>query len=120
MSDSGFKHIELQDRSLAIVVTLLDPKLFDTGLVSGLDDELIGYIEDKQPLHMVIDFRRVTQCSTAVINSVLRAKKRVVANGGLVKLCGMNEAIRGAYRMLNLDGTVFQIYDSVDNALDAF
>ncbi len=37
-----------------------------------------------------------------------------------MKLCSMNDMIREAYRMLNLDGTVFMIYDTLDEALDAF
>ena len=119
MSDH-FKRITFEDRTVAIVATILDPRLFDTVLVSELDDELIGYIEDKKPRHLVIDFQRVTQCSTAVINSALRAKKRMVATNGVVKLCGMNKSIRDAYKMLNLDGTVFDIYADADAALAAF
>jgi len=120
MADSSYNHFLIEDRSVAIVLTLVDPKLFDTLLVAELDDELIAYVDGLQPHHLVINFRRVTQCSTAVINSVLRAKKRLVARNGAVKLCGMNDAIRSAYRMLNLDGTVFNIYDDVEAAIAAF
>jgi anti-anti-sigma regulatory factor len=62
----------------------------------------------------------VAHCSTSVINGLLRAKKKLLAGGGRIKLCQLHPLIREAYRLLNLDGTVFHIHDSEAEALTAF
>ncbi len=125
-------HFRVQRHNDVIVLRLLDAKLQDTQIVSELEDELLAFLEDTQPTaplgstksarvatpatKLVVDFKNVTRCSTVVINGLLRAKKRLLLQDGELRLCGMRRTVRDAYRILNLDGTVFQIYDSVDQA----
>jgi anti-anti-sigma regulatory factor len=106
-----------KDRGVTIV-QLVDPRIFDTIVVSDLEDELLDLVELQAPERLLIDFRKVTQCSTSVINGLLRAKKRLMNRDGQLGLCGMTVSIRDAYRMLNLDGTVFQIFDTCEQALE--
>jgi anti-anti-sigma regulatory factor len=117
---SHYRHFRVEPKGYVTVLELLDPRLADALVVTELQDELLDLIESQNPTHLLIDFRNVAQCSTAVINGLLRSKKRLLADGGELKLCGMRPLIREAYQMLNLDGTVFQIYDTVDDALDAY
>ena len=115
-----YKHFEVQETDGVHFVHLVDPKLFDALIVTELQEELLQLIDDAQPHKLLVNFGRVAHCSTAVINGLLRAKKRLVSKGGVLKLCGMRENVREAYRLLNLDGTVFEIYDSCAIAKDAF
>ena len=55
-----------------------------------------------------------------MINAVLRARNRLRECGGNIKLCGMRYSVRDAFRTLNLDGTMFDIHRSLQEALDAF
>lgn len=116
----SYRHFSVEPKGNVVVVQLLDPKLADSLMVTELQDELLEMIDLENPTNVLVSFNGVSQCSTAVINGLLRAKKRLMAEGGQIKLCCMNEMIRDAYRMLNLDGTVFRIYNSLDEALDAF
>jgi anti-anti-sigma regulatory factor len=109
-----FDVVEEQD---VTIVQLVDPKIFDTLVVSDLEDELLNLVELQAPAKVVVDFQRVTHCSTSVINGLLRAKKRLLSRNGRFGLCGMTDSIRDAYRMLNLDGTVFRIFESRDRAI---
>jgi len=115
-----YRHLAVEPRGNVAVVQLLDSKLADALVVSELQEEMLELIETENPTNVLVSFTGVNQCSTAVINGLLRAKKRIMADGGQLKLCGMNDMIREAYRMLNLDGTVFKIYENADDALDAF
>lgn len=115
-----YQHLLIRREGDILVVELIDPKLFDTITVTQLQDELLLLVDTERPSKAVVDFVRVVHCSTAVINGLLRAKKRVLANGGQLKLCGMTAGIRDAYKMLNLDGTVFQIHDTLADAAIAF
>ncbi len=40
--------------------------------------------------------------------------------GGVVRLCSMHNQVRQAFRVLRLDGTLFEIYESLPEALSAF
>ncbi len=117
---SEYQHLIVRLAGDVLVIELIDPKLFDTTTVTQLQDELLLLVGTEQPNKAIVDFGRVVHCSTAVINGLLRAKKRVLANDGQLKLCGMTAGIRDAYKMLNLDGTVFQIHDTLDDAILAF
>ena len=64
-------------------------------------------LDQRRPARVLVDFDAVTHCSTAVINGLLRAKRRLLSYGGQLGLCHMRSTVREAYRVLNLDGTVF-------------
>jgi anti-anti-sigma factor len=117
---SDYEHFRIRNVDDVLIIELVDPKLFDVSIVMAWQEELLRLVDRELPTRAIIDFSRVEHCSTSVINGLLSAKKRISRNGGVLKLCGMIETIRDAYRMLNLDGTVFQIYDTVDDALSAF
>jgi anti-anti-sigma regulatory factor len=102
------------------ILRLKDPHLSELLEITELHDEMLEYIEQQSPHNLLVDFATVTHCSTAVINALLRAKKRLLKSGGRFMLCSMHDKVREAYRVLNLDGTVFEIYDSLPEALDAF
>ena len=84
------------------------------------EEELLAIIDARKPKQMVIDFTGVTQCSTAVINSLLTARKAVIKEGGELRLCGMKDTVRAAYRILNLEGRIFVILETRDEALGSF
>ena len=102
------------------VLRLKDPRLHEMILISELHDELLQYIEENQPQKLLVDFAMVTQCSSAVINSMLLARKRLMAYGAGMRLCSMHKQVREAFRVLRLDGTLFDIHESLPEGLEAF
>lgn len=104
----------------ATVVRLTDPLRMRDLLVGELQDELLDMLEREKPTKLVVDFGRVEFCSSAVIEALIRAKKHVVTAGGGLKLCDMRSGVREAFQILNLDGTVFDIHDSVTHATESF
>jgi anti-anti-sigma factor len=114
------KRFQVEIDGTVTIVRLSDPALSDFILISELHDELLTFIAQCEPRHLVVDFSRVTHCSSAVINAVLRARNRLREGGGNIKLCGMRYSVRDAFRTLNLDGTVFEIHGSLQEAVDAF
>jgi len=115
-----FQHLSVQQMDDVTVVQVVTPKLSDSLTVSEFQDELVEMIDADGPQKVVISFKGVLHCSTAVINGLLRAKKRLLTNEGALRLCGMADVIREAYRMLHLDGTVFDIDDTLEESLTAF
>ena len=115
-----YPHFDVHPQKDVLVIQLVDPRLFDAMVVNELQEDLLAIIEKEKPRKVLVSFAGVSHCSTAVINGLLRAKKRLMANGGQIKLCQMHPIIREAYRLLNLDGTVFHIHDTEAEALTAF
>ena len=117
---ADFQHFSVQPVDDVTVVQVLVPRLSDSLTVSEFQDELLAMIEADLPKKLVVSFKGVQHCSTAVINSLLRAKKCLVVEDARLRICGMSANMRDAYRMLNLDGTVFDIDDTLDESLAAF
>ena len=115
-----FRHFSVQLMDGVTVVQVLAPRLTDSLTVAEFQDELLEMIESDLPDKVVVSFKGVVHCSTAVINGLLRAKKRLLTINGSLRLCGMMEVIRDAYRILNLDGTVFHIDEALEDSLAAF
>jgi anti-anti-sigma factor len=99
---------------------LADPALFDVPRFEELRNELVSFVERQRPDRLIVDFSAVGYCSTAVIASVLMAKKRLDSEGGQMKLCGMSDAVRETFQMLRLDGTIFDIRTTKADAANAF
>ena len=114
------KRFELEADGDVTVVHLKDPALYEMILITELHDELLKYVEHYQPRKLLVDFTAVKRCSSAVINSMLLARKRMMGYGAVVRLCNMHPQVREAFRVLRLDGTLFDIYESLPEALESF
>ncbi|MCO6455065.1 MAG: STAS domain-containing protein [Pirellulaceae bacterium] len=117
---TGYKHFQVEQIGDVTALRLVDPKLFDMLLVNEVQDELLGFLDEQRPDKLLVDFAHVSSCSTTIINGLLRAKMRLVARHGCLKLCCMQHGVRVAFSTLNLDGTVFEIYATAADAVGAF
>ncbi len=116
---ADFQHLSVQTDDGVTIVQVLTPKLSESLVVAEFQDELLKMIDDDSPQSVVVSFKGVLHCSTAIINGLLRAKKQLQANDAQLRLCGMEQVIREAYQMLHLEGTVFDIDDTLAESLAA-
>jgi anti-anti-sigma factor len=117
---AAYRHFNTERIEDVLVIRLVDRRLADAMAVSELQDELLLVLEREPTKKLLVNFQGVQQCSTSVINGLLRAKKKLMQVGGQIKLCEMSPVIREAYQLLNLDGTVFHIHDTESKGLAAF
>ena len=117
---SDYKRFSVIDQAGVTVLRLNDPRMSDALEITELENELLDLISEQKPKNLLINYEVVTHCSTAVINGMLRAKKRMETEGGGFAMCEMRPIIREAYQILNLDGTVFQIFETQHEAVDHF
>jgi len=73
-----------------------------------------------RPERTVVDFEGVRLISPRVINGLLNLRKELSSFGGGLKIAGAAPVVREVFSLLNLEGSVLQIYDTVDDARDAF
>ena len=115
-----FQHFDVRQFDGFTELSLVDTSYFDVPQYAELQGELFAFVEMYRPRQLVVNFHRIKYCSTALITGVLQARKRLDQIGGDLKVCGMSKPVRDTFVMLNLDGTVFDIYESESDALSAF
>ncbi|MEX0820013.1 MAG: STAS domain-containing protein [Pirellulaceae bacterium] len=115
-----YKRFEVTHQNDVTVLRFVDAELSDLVLQDAAHEELMALVEEDQPSKLLVDFSAVQYCTTGIINSLLTTKKRVVAGGGALKLCGLTQHVHDAFIALNLENTVFDVYPTQAEALAAF
>ena len=85
----------------------------------GFSDELAALYAGEGTRRVLVDFAHVEAISSSVIAVLLGFRKRLKADGVQLALCGMSDHLREKLRVLQLDGTVFQVYDTRNDAVTA-
>ena len=94
------------------VVAVKSTELRDNATVAQFTSELLRVVAEFAPSHLVVDFNYVSRISTAVINALLEAKKRLIAEGADLALQQVSDPMRHTLRILNMDGTIFEVLES--------
>lgn len=103
-------------------VTVVTPTIFDfLDQATNFDAkrELVLFAQTAKPAKAVVDFQNVQRFSTEFIGTLLSFKRQMDADGRIA-LCAMQPIHRDIFRVLNLDGTVFRIFDTVEEAVQSF
>lgn len=115
-----YKRFEVTHQADVTVLRFVDAELSDLVIQDAAHEELMSLVEEDKPTKLLVDFSAVQYCTTGIINSLLTTKKRIVAGGGAVKLCGLTKHVHDAFVALNLENTVFDVYATPAEALAAF
>lgn len=83
-------------------------------------DEITSYIDEHKPQRLVINFKNVGHISSEFIAAMIHIQDHVTGNGGKLKFSHMNETVQAPFRITNLAGRLFMIYETTPEAIDAF
>jgi anti-anti-sigma factor len=103
----------------AIVASLQEPSLDSEAAAEKLRTELLGVVQNQQPRLLLIDFSRIKIIASSAIGALLAVRSKLLDINGELRLCAVSPPIREIYRTLNLEGTMFPVFDTVDQALRA-
>ncbi|MBC8872264.1 MAG: STAS domain-containing protein [Planctomycetes bacterium] len=117
---TALQYFSVERHGDVIELRLENPAHFDVPRYEELRNELARFAEEEQPAKLLVDFSNVEYCSTAVIAALVQIRKRLGAEGGQIKFCGLNESVHEAFKMLKLDGTLFDIHATEAAAMKAF
>jgi len=115
-----YKRFQVDQQEDVTVVHLIEPNPSDMLLESELRDELLQLVETEKPRKLLVNFGRVGRCSTAAISGLLGVKTRLASEGQLKVYGASHGELHRACRFLNLNGTVFDIYNSPSEAMASF
>ncbi len=101
-----------------LVVQFTSPKIFADAIIAQTGNELLE-LADQAGSKMLLDFRPVNFMSSLMIGKIIILRKRCKTNQTEIRLCNVCPSVLGVFEVTRLD-KLFKIYDSVDEALDAF
>ena len=117
---ADYKRFSVKTTDGVTVICPVDKELSDLVLQDELHEELLSFLAEEKPQKLLINFGAVEYCTTGIINSLLSVKKRVVAGEGQFKMCCLNRHVHDAFRALNLEGTVFEVFPEEAEAVASF
>ena len=102
---------------------VITAEIVDSYLSGGTMSELIrlelAKILELSPEILIIDFRNVKLIGTGTIDGFLQIIRRTAIGKTQLMFCCMSDSLRAVFKTLNLDGTVFKIYETAQEALAA-
>jgi len=101
------------------VVHFTDAKVIDQRNINQIGSELMKMVESAGVRRMLINMGNVRYLSSAVLGKLISLHKALKQAKGEMKLCAIAPAIFEVFEITRLD-KVFDIYDSEDEALEAF
>ena len=115
----GYRFFTTRVVNQTTIVQAVDPYLQGTTVAELVKLELAQIVKYSPNQHLVIDLANVKMISSSVISSLLTLKRQLASNGVSLRLCCMSESLRYVFKTLNMDGTIFEIFESVDEAIAA-
>lgn len=109
------KHVQLTHHD-GITVVHLGSSINDRAQIHEFADELLEFIGEEQPRRLQLNFEHVKFFSSECISVIIRAQRRITEQHGRMNLCGMSKDLRKMFKICNLDGTVFKIFNSCRDA----
>ncbi len=116
----AYKRFQVFQDGDVTIIRLVDKELSDLLMQDEFLEEVMGLIENEKPGKLLINFQVVDYCTTGIINTLINAKRRLIAQQGRMKLCALSQHVHEAFRALNLEGTVFDVYESESDGVAAF
>jgi len=83
-------------------------------------EEITTYVDTHQPKRLVINFKNVGHISSEFIAAMIHIQDHVTGHDGQLKFSHMNETVKAPFRITNLAGRLFMIYETTPEAIDAF
>jgi anti-sigma B factor antagonist len=107
-----------QQKDDVLIVQFTSQKILADTVIEQIGRELIA-LADQANGKMLLDFQSVSFMSSSMIGKTVVLNKRCKANKTEIKLCNVSPTIMEVFEITRLN-KVFNIYDSLDDALCAF
>jgi anti-anti-sigma regulatory factor len=114
-----FRYIRVERVDGSAVVRFTEPNLRDNIVAECIGFEVEQVMRDERPIKLIVDFTDVRSIASPVISALLVLREKALAESIGFGLCNVPVPIREIYRTLQLEGTRFQVFDSVEQALRA-
>jgi anti-anti-sigma factor len=101
-----------------LIAQFTSQKILEDTLIAEIGRELLE-LADQAEGKMLLDFQGVAFMSSSMIGRIVLLNKKCKASKTEIKMCNVAPSIMGVFEITRLN-KIFKIYDSVDDALQAF
>lgn len=112
-----YRCLEVRTSGETTVVAIKQRDLAELDYQEQLREELMSLVESASPQHLIVSLKDVEMIGSNAIGTLIDTRKKVQDNGGQTSLCDLQSTVRMSFQVLNLDGTLFHIYDTESDAL---
>ncbi len=112
-----YRFFRVERNGEAVIAEIIESQLQGETMAEFLKLELIQIVETESPQVVIVNFRNVKIVSTSIISFLIYVHKRFSGMGIPLKLAAMSDSLRHIFQTLRLEGSVFSIYPTVDDAL---
>lgn len=116
MAESEYFTTRTSDGKMIVDV---EAKMSEFDFRERLREDLLGLVA-ASPSRLVVNLDRVEMLGSNTIGSFVAARNAVHGSGGKMVLCNVQPNVRLSLQALNLEGTLFEVFDSESDALRAF
>jgi anti-sigma B factor antagonist len=99
-------------------VSFLVPSVSAVGDVEVMGEALRGFVLDKRPDKVIVDFSGLKFFSSQVLGLLVEVWKKLKEYGGTVVISGINPELSRVFKITNLD-SLFDFYPDNDSAIEA-
>ncbi len=114
-----FRYIRAERFAGSIIIRFTDIDLSGDTLAECIRLEVEQLLKYERPDKLIFDFTNVRSISSSVISTLLVIRKRLVERRIPMALCSVPVPILEIYRTLQLEGTQFHVYGTINDALQA-
>ena len=116
LKKNDYRYLRIEQIDDAVVAQIVDSQL--VGSISEfLRLEFRQLLKSATFSTLVIDFQKVKMISSSSIQSLLNARDRSLRSHVDLRLASMSRSVLYVFETLNLVNTVFEIFDSTEDAL---
>jgi len=112
------RHFAIRYDEDITILDLLEDRISD--LAPPDFSECLFEIVAMRPQRLIINFSKVRFAGSGTIGILVEAAKQLSQEGGILKFCCMDENVRETFRLLGLEGRIFEIFDHEADAIAAF
>ncbi len=114
------KFFEIHEFEGAVEIQLGSCDFVSRPIIVLAFEELTEYIDKNHPERVILNFKNVQHVSSEFITEMIRLNDHVSGNDGLLKLSHMSDDVEMPFKLTNLSGTLFKVYKTTPQAIDAF
>ncbi|MBI3271610.1 MAG: STAS domain-containing protein [Planctomycetes bacterium] len=102
-----------------VIATFMESRILDETTILHIMNELGSIAAEPYKLKLLVDFANVEYLSSAVLGKIVALHKKITAEKGQFKLCGIKPAILQVFQITKLD-KLLEIHPDQAKALNAF
>lgn len=114
---ADYRCFGVRSAGTATIVDITNKALTELLFQEQLRDELLDLVATTVPIQLVINMARVEMIGSQAIGALIDVRKVVLQDGGQLAFCGVELNVHASFQVLNLEGTLFNVFDSESAAL---